>query len=592
MSRITEPFKKIKWPMALSVLGSISVVAFLWFRLYFGVEVTDEAYWVAEPYLVTRGEVPVVDLWSQTPLTSLLIAPIIQLYLKINNGAAGIMLFMRQFAFLFRLIVTVFVFLLLKTRIPAKQALAYSVCMFSVSLLATSNLNYNILSMYLLWLAATMLFVATQASLPKATWLFYTAGVVMGLCAIAHIAYGISCFLFVVILFFYDKRSCGKVPLFAVYIVGGLSVALLITLVLCAMGGGPEALWTGVQNVLAYNYFKIPKITLLQQLSAVCSTVYLIFVLKLGIPILLAITLPLLLKKRLDSHKLKQIYYILLVLLTCLLIIWVLFRADRASSANYILLVLGILLPFYIILSGQSSKQWGRLFFFFGLPCLVQWIAVSVSAHGSILTRMYILSSLATLVVIFNGYALEKLFPIAQTKKRLRFSIHTIGALLTFCIVMGNSFSDYLFVYRDESIPNLTTKVETGVYCGLYTTAHRAQALVRFENTVQRLTNADETILFADLMPSAYLMTQAQPFTPTTWDPSMYRYGFQDDSHYQRYFAQQQGIPDKIIFVNSEEQVLSINDPDNAFARFVRDNYVQIYQDDVGLFGIILYEKV
>ena len=70
-----------------SVLA-MSVVAFSAIRLKYGSDVTDNAYWIAEPYLMLNGAVPFATSWSQTPLTNILIVPLppisIYNYLYIN----------------------------------------------------------------------------------------------------------------------------------------------------------------------------------------------------------------------------------------------------------------------------------------------------------------------------------------------------------------------------------------------------------------------------------------------------------------------------------------------------------------------------
>lgn len=66
--------KRFSLSWRLILLWALSVFLLVCFRTPFGVEVTDEAFWITEPYLLTQGAIPFVDSWSQTPLTSLLLA--------------------------------------------------------------------------------------------------------------------------------------------------------------------------------------------------------------------------------------------------------------------------------------------------------------------------------------------------------------------------------------------------------------------------------------------------------------------------------------------------------------------------------------
>lgn len=74
------------WEWALFAAAVLA----LFFRLPFGVDITDEAFYAAEPYLIARGAVPLVDNWSQTPLTFLLTAPLVWLYVRLSGGTEGL----------------------------------------------------------------------------------------------------------------------------------------------------------------------------------------------------------------------------------------------------------------------------------------------------------------------------------------------------------------------------------------------------------------------------------------------------------------------------------------------------------------------
>ena len=87
-----------------------------------------------------------------------------------------------------------------------------------------------------------------------------------------------------------------------------------------------------------------------------------------------------------------------------------------------------------------------------------------------------------------------------------------------------------------------------------------------------------------------YLMTDARICTPSSWDPTMYRYGFQDMNLFASYFELQKEIPDKILFLNSEGRALSIDDSDNLFAAFVRENCTCTLETDPGLFSVRVFE--
>lgn len=107
-------------------------------------------------------------------------------------------------------------------------------------------------------------------------------------------------------------------------------------------------------------------------------------------------------------------------------------------------------------------------------------------------------------------------------------------------------------VYQDDPISQLTYQVESGVYKGCYTSSERGHAIETVEQNIKDQTEENETVFFADLFPTGYLMTDSRYLAPTTWDPNMYRYGFQDSDILFSYFELKGKIPDKIAYINSE----------------------------------------
>jgi len=161
----------------------------------------------------------------------------------------------------------------------------------------------------------------------------------------------------------------------------------------------------------------------------------------------------------------------------------------------------------------------------------------------------------------------------------------------------------YGFVYRDAPIPELTYKMESGVYKGLYTVEERGKALVFLEREIQKVTGEQDKVLFKDQVPQAYLMTKARHCTPSTWDIQQYTYVYKnllqddydsmDDSLLHEYFKSSGRIPSKIIYVQDKERLehLSIWDENFRFNQYVEQNYRQTYANNADQFAIIVFER-
>jgi hypothetical protein len=107
---------------ALVIIGII--LFFTIVRLFFGAELSDEAYAVAETYMVSKGALPFVNNWSQMPGFALILAPFVKMYTFIAGGTDGIFLFFRFFSFLINILTAITVSYLLKDHVKNRIMLA------------------------------------------------------------------------------------------------------------------------------------------------------------------------------------------------------------------------------------------------------------------------------------------------------------------------------------------------------------------------------------------------------------------------------------------------------------------------------------
>ena len=106
--------------------------------------------------------------------------------------------------------------------------------------------------------------------------------------------------------------------------------------------------------------------------------------------------------------------------------------------------------------------------------------------------------------------------------------------------------------------------------------------------------NSEDSVLFMEVVPMAYLMTNARYCTPSTWDIMLYTYGFNDDTIMKRYFETVGEMPDYIVYIDTgRDACLSIEKDDYLFTQFVLSNYEKQSETEFGnSLEIILYEKI
>lgn len=584
-------------PKILFSLLCVAAVAVLFMRIPYGADVTDEAFWIAEPYLLTQGAVPFVNSWSQTPLSSLLIAPLVRLFTAITGETEGIMLFMFRAAFVFRLCIPLPIWLLLRKRIPSSWAAVFCLLLFISDYGGSRSPNYNFVSLSLLALGGALLYNALrQEDLRAAAVRYSWAGVIMAMCALAHAAQLVNCVLFAVFLLLLEHRRIGRLPCWLPYILTGLGVAVVVVIGLEWSGDG--GLFSGILlDLEKNNYFRIPHMALTKQFRRIASNG--LFLVRLS-----AVAIPLAgifalfsaafchggKKAVLDGLMAALLGGGILVCLFYFRYYIVAFQNTEPPSVAVQPVFLFLFLctaVWFLLLSRQSRKRFLPGFLFFWVSGLSTILLSMFYSHSSGDYRFPVLTCGALFSLPMAAEAIQ-----FHASNRLSRRLLTVLLILLAGAFSASSLSEqYAYVYRDDSIPLLTCRVEAGVYRGLYTTPERATALQSLESQIRDRTAPDETVLFADLMPTAYLMTDAVHCTPTTWDPCHYRYGFQDNSLYQAYFERKGQIPDKIFFINSEGRELSIDDPENAFAAWVRKHYTLAETVGEGLFSFRLFTK-
>lgn len=584
------------FPCFFTVLYFLVTFFLSWNRQRFGLDVTDISYWVAEPYLVSKGSVPFVNLWVQTPLTSLLLAPLIALITTFSGGTEGIMLKVLHFRVIFSASVCFVVWLLLRKRINAVAAAAFSIALSCAIPFGDGALDYNSVSLYILLLAGSLLFCAMEESDLKKAGLYYlSVGVAMALCAMAHTLEIANCCLFAVAVPFCERRKWKGIPLWSASVLSGLTVALVTIAGLEIAGGG--GLFSGIGTILRFHhYFDIPpspaanilrdaKSNLIQYGGAWLTVFLAVFIASFRF---LPYGKTRLRKSLATALPISAFFFLLL----CFLL---LFRkpggqlfSDRMSFMKT-MPILFLSLPLYpFALKPERRRKAARMLLCFWLPYLLMYLLCCARAAGaSFSTRLYILAPGVFLAIPLTDMVIRDNFARENASAPV---LGGFSLLLSVLIALYGLSISYHWVYRDSAIPELTYCVQSGTYRGIYTTPERGRAIENLEALIRERTGAGESVLFSDLFPMGYLMTDARICTPSSWDPTMYRYGFQDMNLFSLYFDLRKEIPDKILFVNSEGRTLSVDDPDNLFAAFVRENYTCTLETGPGLFSVRVFE--
>lgn len=135
-------------------LGFIYILLNMIHRVQYGIDFTDESWYVAEPYLVAKGATPYTDLWSQASGFTIPLAFMYRIYLLINGSTEGIVLFSRMLFVVWSMVVGMAAWKLCK-----KLPFALFLPILCVAGISVYDITYNTIGIYYSFLATVILFV-------------------------------------------------------------------------------------------------------------------------------------------------------------------------------------------------------------------------------------------------------------------------------------------------------------------------------------------------------------------------------------------------------------------------------------------------
>lgn len=562
-------------------------------RLFFSAELTDEAYAIAESYMVSEGALPFVNNWSQVPGFTLLIAPFIWLYTTITGGTTAIVLYARIAAYFLTLICLVFVFWVLKFQIRSVEDRLLYVTPFIIPFFfSMTAFRADKPALLLMWVAGILASVSQNNDRKEEIYLFIT-GICAALSALCYTQMIAACIIIAVILLitdYYNRRSFKR---FLYYAAGGITTAIIIILYLI-LRSSPEKLIEGIKYLLSdVAYFKIGNkdssrvvFFIIQEMKYLKKISPLFLAWDLGVLIFI------LYKKDKDTARSAILLNFTLevigfILLRCLKF----YRARSIYIILYTAFISYCVVPVYLCFIRKCYSIYRYLFNFLWIPSGIVFLLVVITTPSDAIGRTILLINGSLLIIPFALQAFKDNFDGINLKDLM---IKSCLPLALSAVLIGAWVYDvYQYVYRDEHIPFLTKRVESGAYKGVYTTPERADGLIVLESIIKQYTDKTDRVLFMDCVPFGYLMTDAAPCAPSSWDQNLYTYGFMEDDLFMDYFRFTDTIPTKIIYVDyGRDEVWSIENEKYEFNAFVDQNYKSVYENRDITYPVIIYQHI
>lgn len=571
---------KIGWELTeiIFLLGCFFAAIMMFIRAFFGTEFTDEAYTVSDALAVMHGNIPYT--YNSIIAVGMSFIPIIfyKIYEFFVPDLEGVFLYSRLTFVAFRFCIIIAIYHLLEKELPRKWRLLVAGILipfagaFSEAIL--QNWGYNATSIYILLLVVFMLYTTLQESTRGRKYYckLLVCGFLTAVAVFAHSGCAIAVFVFIFLIFLNAKKG-EQIISVLFYCIGGM-IEIFVVLVPIIVQSGLNKFIYGVETMLSGSPQGYIQSTVYERVK------YVLWCIKPGWIILVgsSILIYYMSRKyiRVDEKKLSNREYWILAVGSGILLSIIHAKAverDFFSFAGSICMcAFFLLIPIY--------KKWSSLSWYLGIYNFI----------------FIIMMTLQTLTGDRFYYCIPMLIPILIIlfKEKSDLSRY-IAVMLSVIFIIFQGYENFNAMYRDAAITQLTAKVESGVYKGIYTTPDRAKDLVELEHYLNENIQEDELVSFRDNVPVAYLMRNTNICDVRTWDVMQWSYGCDDPTMVYRYYKNKEQIPDVIAYIDfGRDDSMSIENPSDVFQYndFV-NKYYFLDKDDFknNTFRVLIYRN-
>ena len=500
------------------------VVAISYARIYFGVDLTDEAVSLATPYAFTLGARPFVDELAPQQSAALLVAPVVGLSRWVVGSTAGLALFVRHLYFAPVLGAAVAVFFGLRHRLAMPRALLVAAAVVAILPTAKPILSYNSLAAFF----STIAFFTGALAIEQRTGrrvLFAASALALGIAGFAYPPLVVAAAAFVIVLAATARRDGGETwRAFRSFLAVAVVSLLAVTVIIGALGPANvvESLRYGVDLGAGGGPAKLAAIprafarSLLGE-SPVPAPAHPLFL--LAFVALAATVIP-----RLAPLALLALLVSFAAALP---------RAATGSLTYHLVIQVALFVPLAFRAAHAPWRRWTALVY---VPSLLAAITTAYASNNGLVNAM---------IGFVPGFILA-LGMVAAPRpgtSRIDDGLRLAGLGLTLALLVAAQ----VFVYRDDSLPALRTRLSWGPWRGIVTSAERAALLESLRDDIARHEAGHRTIAVIDL-PGPYLLTGLRPASPTMWT---FFVGDGLRERYARYYADRGRLPDLVVDVRS-----------------------------------------
>ena len=544
----------------------LGIIVFLMaLRIHYSIDFTDESWYVAEPYVTAmKWSLPFVNNISQSPCMTFPLSAFFAIWRNVKCSTEGIVLFGRYLYLCVSLLMNYLTVAIYnrhsEVKIPIIIIGLQIVFSNSYSLF---ELNYNTIGMIYLPLVLALCIV--ECSSEKRDMI---CGIIMGGIAARMILGSPQTILalIVIVVYLIIEKRINK--LFGGFI--GILNTVVLVLVWNLCRGKGITIFKWIEAFFSQPYFKIAsRTTKLYTAKSIMN-----FMISMVIWVIIGLLI-----RRIQHNKVLIQVMLASLSITIYGFVYLIRHGDELEFNLLTIVICAIPLMLYVVERNYWTKV-GLLISFAYYGVYLFSSIFNIYGFGS--RREYWLwyPVVITLILLYNRILIE----IMHNKEKMLLSLMIVSIII--CLM--KLYNNIAFVYRDDSLEKLNTKVSEGIWKGIYTTAERANCVTELECFLRNNTKSDDRVLFLDWVSFGYLMNEGQMCSPSTLDVS-YTYNVNNPMYYYNYFIMEQEIPSKIIYVDyGRDERLSIDCDEWKFNELVEFYSLSDEYDDE-MFKVRIY---
>lgn len=543
--------------------GCVLTAILMIIRCFYGTELTDEAFYVAEAKEILNGNIPYAyNNYSVAVGFSFILVVFEYIYRFFVPNLEGIFLATRLFFVFTKIIISGIVYLVLKKGLKKADALLLiGILIPMTGAISLQNFSYNTIPVWLFFLSGILLYDVLEQEVRHKKIEVCFAGLLAGIGCFANPGWGLSLVVFLLLILIRVKNKKEKIITLSLFFGAIFTVVIIVVVPIIIKTSISEFLY-GTDKMF---FHKIPRDLLCPEptigkiIRSFKKPLLNRFELLAWAPLIYLFSYFFITE---NGKKLSKKQYICLALsITFFLDIFFVVYKSVGVDKSYIWAFTAFIYILIFICLGFYKNE--KIIWYLGVCPVVFSIAEVLLVEFN--------ASIVRFIASFT-IVIPLLYIMLKQRTVLIRAFATMTAV-TFIIAIG--YASYHYMYRDAGIKTLKYKVESGVYKGIYTTKTRARDLPSLEQCLNELIKDGETYSFRDNVPCAYLMAHTgKGCELSTWDAMQYTYKCNSPAIMFDYYQRRDMIPEKIIYIDyGRDKTLSIQDSSFRYNDWVNSYY-------------------